>query len=245
MELSEYDSLYKLETGYWWYKALHELVEFYIQKLNSKGSKILDAGCGTGGMLDILKRYGTIEGIDSSEKAISFCKKKGLRNVKLRDLNNWQYCPNHYNAIVSLDVLAQEGIIDDIAVMHKIFHALNTGGIFILNVTAFNCLKREHDIVVSTLRRYKRDALVAELKKIGFNIETATYRLPYLFVLILIRKLFFLIFKIKKDVKSDLQLLPGPVNALFLGLNRIENKMIVNGLNMPFGSSLFIVARKS
>ena len=32
MEYSEYTSMYKLEADYWWYKALHELVESYIKK---------------------------------------------------------------------------------------------------------------------------------------------------------------------------------------------------------------------
>jgi hypothetical protein len=38
--------------------------------------------------------------------------------------------------------------------------------------------------------------------------------------------------------------LPSWLNKLFLRINRIENKLIISGINMPFGSSLFLVECK-
>ena len=55
MNKDEYTSMYELETDYWWYKALHELVEFHVKKIAGAGElRILDAGCGTGKMVEIL-----------------------------------------------------------------------------------------------------------------------------------------------------------------------------------------------
>ena len=55
---SEYEKMYQTEEKLWWYKILHEkvleVIILFFQE--NKSIKILDAGCGTGGMLEILKK---------------------------------------------------------------------------------------------------------------------------------------------------------------------------------------------
>ena len=112
-----------------------------------------------------------------------------------------------------------------------------------LNLPAFNILARCHDQHVWGKRRYKKTLTVQMLNNIGFNISKATYRLPHLFFIILIKKVIEKISGSSK-VKSDLFQLPSWLNKLFLRINHIENKLIISGINMPFGSSLFLVACK-
>ena len=65
MDKSEYLKMYNLETNFWWYKILHELVDFTISKNKKEGEiKILDAGCGTGRMMQILHKYVLVYGFD-------------------------------------------------------------------------------------------------------------------------------------------------------------------------------------
>lgn len=245
MEKSEYIKLYKYEEQYWWYQALHELIEYHIKRIASfQPISIFDAGCGTGGLLDRLKRYGTVEGVDFSKEAIRFCTIRGLTDVRVADLNNWPCKKNHYDVVICIDVINHSGINDDMAVLHKIFNALKPGGVLILNTTAFECLRREHDKIVFTARRYKKKKLVVGLNSIGFKTDIATYRLPWLFLYILFRIYIRKTFKQKKEKTSDLILLPTIINTILLSLNRIENRIIIQGLRMPFGSSLFIVAGK-
>lgn len=243
MEKDEYATIYKLEKNYWWYKALHELVESYINKIpNKKKLYILDAGCGTGRMLEILNKYGVAEGVDCSKEAVEFCKKRGLKNIEIGDLNVWS--PNKsYDLIICLDVIYHAGIVDDVKVLKKFHEILNADGMLILNLPAFNILKRCHDQHVWGKRRYMKTLTVQMLNNIGFNISKATYRLPHLFFIILIKKVIEKISGSSK-VKSDLFQLPSWLNKLFLRINRIENKLIISGINMPFGSSLFLVACK-
>ena len=81
MEKNEYAKMYGLENTYWWYRGLHELIERYVQRHAKKTVGplfVLDAGCGTGRMLEILGNYGIAEGFDYSEEALNFCKKKRI-----------------------------------------------------------------------------------------------------------------------------------------------------------------------
>lgn len=241
---NEYSRMYNMETYFWWYLALHELVVSFIDKFFKKNNlNIFDAGCGTGRMIELLNEYGCVEGIDYSEEAINFSKRRGLQNIKIENLNTWDIKENKYDIIICLDVIYHSGIIDDIEIIRKFYSALKNNGVLILNNPAFKILKRKHDEVVSTKRRYAKRVIMKKIKNIGFNIEEATYRLPYLFIIILIRKLINKMFNGYK-IKSDLISLPSWLNRLLLILNRIENKLILNGIHMPFGSSLFIVAKK-
>jgi 2-polyprenyl-3-methyl-5-hydroxy-6-metoxy-1,4-benzoquinol methylase len=77
-EYSEYEKMDGVEQDLWWYKILHEKVLYFLSYHKiSKDNLIIDLGCGTGGLLQKLTSFGyTTLGIDISEHAIAFCKKK-------------------------------------------------------------------------------------------------------------------------------------------------------------------------
>ena len=53
----EYLKMDEVESKHWWYVSLHYLTLKAIQnKFNFLDVSILDAGCGTGGLLSFLKR---------------------------------------------------------------------------------------------------------------------------------------------------------------------------------------------
>jgi SAM-dependent methyltransferase len=244
MEKSEYLRMYNLETNYWWYKILHELVDFAIGKYKKEEEiKILDAGCGTGRMMEILQKHGLVYGIDDSEDAVYYAKKRGLNNVLIGDLNDYFFEKESYHTIICLDVLYHRDIKDDLAVAGNLYSALKTGGILIINLPAFEYLKRAHDKVVHTNKRYRKRTFVNDLKDIGFSIISSSYRLPHLYFIILISKLF-MGNRNSKESESDLKELPDWLNRLLLFFGRIENSLLKRGFCFPVGSSLFVVAKK-
>src|SRR3990172_13163837 len=111
MEIREYQNIYTLENTYWWYKVLDSLVENSVKKyFQNRRIKILDAGCGTGRILEKLSSFGETEGIDFSPEAIKYCILRGQRNVKLANINEWKSGTKKYDLIVSLDVLYHKAI---------------------------------------------------------------------------------------------------------------------------------------
>lgn len=237
--------MYTLETSFWWYKVLHELVEATIRTKKKVGPiRILDAGCGTGRMMEILQKYGNVTGIDYSPDAIRYAKERGLPNIVEGDLNTYTFKNEACDVIVCLDVLYHSAIKNDLAVVEKFRQALKKDGLLIINLPAFDYLKRSHDVVVHTKKRYRKASFVKDLKQVGFTVVRASYRMPHLYVIILLSKLFQ-----KKDEQSgsesDLKEIPGWMNNLLYQFGRLENRAIRLGLGIPFGSSLFVVAKKS
>ncbi len=242
MEKNEYYTMFQFENEYWWYRGLHELVLTFVKKRPAP-LHILDAGCGTGRMMEMLQSYGTVSGIDYSVDAVTCCKERGLTNVRLSDLNTWKPEPETLDLIISNDVIYSSGVVDDMAVVEQFHRALKAGGLLILNLPAFMLLHRRHDIAVFGKRRYRKHATLSQLKQRGFVPVACSYRLPHLFFFLLLQK--FLVEPFQKSVpKSDLNPLPNFINRFFLGLHRVENKWISAGLTVPFGSSLFIVCKK-
>ena len=247
MEKNEYYKMFEFENGYWWYRGLHELVRYYVNQSKKenphKELRIFDAGCGTGRMMEILDPYGKVEGMDHSKEAISLCKKRGLKNAQIGDLNTWEPPQDFYDVIVSNDVIYISTIEDDMAVVRKFHQALKDQGILTLNVPAFKMLQRKHDIAVFGKRRYRKRKTLRQLREIGFVPVYASYRLPPLFFVMLVQKHLIDPFS-KGEVESDLKPLPCFINSFLLGMNRLENKIITAGIPLPFGSSLFLVSKK-
>ena len=242
MEVSEYRNMYNQESNFWWYTVLHHLIISVIKQNKNSIHSIFDAGCGTGRLLELLKDFGKVSGVDMSDEAIKFCHKRGLKNVEKNNLNDWDPKIERYNAITCIDVLYHIGIKDDKQVLQKFYNVLKHDGLLILNLPAFKILERGHDKIVHTKRRYKRKDLISKLNEIGFEIKIASYRLPHAFIILLIKK----VVERSKKMKPKSDVNNGTLVGNWLGnfLGRIENYFILNIGSIPFGSSIFIVASK-
>jgi SAM-dependent methyltransferase len=244
MEKSEYKNMFELEESYWWYKGLHSLVKDILDRTsNGKNILILDAGCGTGGLIQHLNKhnYSNIQGVDFSDDAIHFCRKRGLSDCSIKDLNTWDP-GKKYDAIISLDVLYHEKIESDLEVLTMFNKSLNKNGILILNLPAFQCLKRKHDEIVQTKNRYTTQKIKVLAEKSDFDVLFSKYRLPLLFLFIIIQKYWEKIFHRKNN--SDLNKTSHLMNRLLEKMVLYENKLLLNDIHFGFGSSVISVFKK-
>jgi SAM-dependent methyltransferase len=224
-----------LESRHFWFVGLHELALAHLP--SGKNLRVLDAGCGTGGLLSLLSGRAEAVGIDFSEEALRLCRERGLQNTEQEDLNAWRPPSEAFDAITSLDVLCHRGVGSIEDVLKKFHTALKPGGLLIINLPAFEILRRGHDAEVETKRRFRKKELADLLDGAGFGIERITYRLPVLFPVLLVRGG-------TKQESRDLHMPPAFLNRALLGMHRLENRWICRGGTIPFGSSLFAAARK-
>ena len=251
MNRIEYARMYEAEDRHWWYVGLHELILETIQRESrrlGRPLKIFDAGCGTGRLCQLLVSHGhSVRGCDVSEEALRFCRLRGVGEVFQADLNSIKLEPESFYVITSIDVIYHNDIDDDVAVMRHLLSALKPGGLLILNLVAFEFLRSTHDIAVHTRERYTFHMLCERLKNAGFEIAFATYRVSILFPFIAVSRRLSRFAACREvdpgEVASDVTLPRWFINALLLKIIELEN-VFLRVIALPFGSSLFVEARR-
>jgi len=246
MEKQEYQTLYDLEESHWWYRGLRELTLYFIDKF-SQGKeefRILDAGCGTGGLLKRLTGRQAY-GFDFSPEAINFCRKRQLENVVLGSINKAPFASGSFDLIASLDVLYHAGVEDDQQALKELNRLLKKDGALILNLVAYDFLRSKHDVAVHTKRRYTVKGLRRKAEAAGFVVERITYRNTILFPLAFIKRISDKLFsKNQQQPVSDLVWLPNWLNKFFTEIIFFENRLL-SITNFPFGLSVFAILRKN
>lgn len=249
---SEYQIMHHVEQQLWWYKILHEKVLKTIQLKfgENKNINILDAGCGTGGLINFLKNngYNHIQGFDYSIDAVDFCIKRNLsvKHISILDINN-HFDDNLFDVIVNNDVLYQFENHQIVNIIDNLQKKLNQNGILISNNNAFNIFYGTHDIAVGGKQRFILSDFKGFIKNLSLSITYNTYWGFFLSPLILSIRLFQRI-KIKlrlidvNNVKSDLNLPSNLTNNCLYNITKMEERL---SKHYCFGSSLYIVMKKN
>jgi SAM-dependent methyltransferase len=246
----EYKNMYEVEDSHWWYVSLHELICSYLTDERSRVGaplEMLDAGCGTGRLMQLMGSYGRVEGFDMSERALGLCRHRGVQNVRQDNLNGIVLEECRFDVITSIDVLYHRAVKDESAIINQFRRALKPGGLLILNLVAFEFLRSTHDVAVHTRKRYTRNELEPLLTRNGFNVESSTYRHALLFLPIALYRLLRRILPHHPETEkviSDVSPPAKKINELLLFISRLENRQIRSG-SLPFGTSLFVTARCS
>lgn len=233
----EYTKMYTVEETHWWYRGLRRVLLHWINKV--KPPRILDAGCGTGMNMQKLTALGyEVHGLDYSENALVFCKERGLENLKQGLLEALPYGDSYFDCIYSIDVL---GSLDPEKVqtaVNEFYRCLKLGGYLIVNCAAFEFLRSGQDRAWHIKKRYTRRELKDIFERCNFSITKSTYRVFFLFPLVLVAKLLR-----RKSTTSDTDKTNFLIDLLFFPIMHLEGSLL-KFISFPFGSSVFLVAIK-
>ena len=89
MEAHVYDQFADLEESHFWFTSRRQIFfdllnQSLARESNGNGHdradqmEILEIGCGAGGMLEPLGRYGRVTGLDYSQDAMRYCRSRGF-----------------------------------------------------------------------------------------------------------------------------------------------------------------------
>lgn len=246
MTPQEHDIMRSVEDHYWWYRALRRHIAGSIEPAGPKFS-LLDAGCGSGGMLATLRTrfpQADLTGIDESERAIELCadRQVGARLVRA-GVHELPFPPEAFDFVLSLDVWTSAGVDDALAV-HETFRVLRPGGRLILNLAAFQFLRGAHDKAVDVVRRYTRPEVRELLDGAGFCIERLTYWNVALTPPIALLRWLSRRSLVEGGARSDFRPLPSVVNSILTGVAALELSASRH-LSLPLGTSVFAIAQKN
>jgi SAM-dependent methyltransferase len=245
MSPDEHNIMRAVEDHYWWYQALRHHVAGSIPAGREQIS-ILDAGCGSGGMLATLRGkfpQAELTGIDESERAIELCHERntGARLIRA-GVHDLPFPADAFDFVLSLDVWTNVGV-DDALAAHETHRVLRPGGRLILNLAAFDFLKGAHDEAVGADRRYTRPQVRALLEGAGFVVERLTYWNFTLAPPIALLRWLSRRRRAHEKARSDFRPLPAFANQVLKSVAALELSASRH-LSLPFGTSVLGVARK-
>ena len=249
MEIKEYEKLHRFEENNWWYKAKRRLIVGFLKSvvLNGKKSelKILDVGCGTGINALALSKFGEIHAIDYSSEALKFCKTRGIKNIKLASATKLPYDDESFDVVGCFDVLYHKEIKDDMDAINEIYRVCKKDGYFLMTDSAMMCLWSKHDVVQHSRTRYSTKDIRGKFRKAGFEIKKLSYYYSLIFPIVyLARKLDNInLFGRSEDPKVNVYGINKATNSVLDFIMKIEY-FFIKRMNMPFGSSVFCVAKK-
>lgn len=242
MEVSEYQNIFENEEQHFYYVTIHNLVLGMIEKYGGPGKrKILDAGCGTGGLINKMKGTDEVRGIDNSPEAIKLCKLRNI-NVKRGSVTKLPFGDKEFDIVTSIDVIYHKEITDDVVALAEMKRVLKTGGFLILRVPANKFLLSAHDKQVHTARRYSKKEIEVKMTKAGFHTIQTSHVGIVLFFLSLIN-ISIERFSGRKSY-SSIGNVPGWINWTFTKVLLWENQLILSGISLPFGQGLIVVAQR-
>lgn len=246
MERHEYEKLDQVEDRMWWFAALHQNVLMLAGRLRLDTFRrpILDAGCGTGGLLlQLAGRYpaAALLGLDRDPLACARAAAKSARPVCAGSVNELPFADAALAAIFSADVLCHDGV-DERDALRQFRRCLAENGWLILNLPAYSWMLSRHDIAVANTRRYTASRLRRLLHTAGFRPVFVSYWNALLFPLMVVTRKFF---PGNPAAASDVRLFPRPVDMLCRAATSLELALLRVGLRLPFGGSILVVAARS
>lgn len=231
----------RLEELHWWFTGRREILSSELGRLGLPPSaRILDVGCGTGGMLPFLSRLGEAHGADVSSEALSAAARRCPAPLHLAPLPFERPLEaGLFDLVTMFDLL--EHLDDDAAALRSVRrHALRPEGRLVATVPALPSLWSRHDEVFRHRRRYTRESLRRAFEGAGFEVERMTFFNSVLFPLIYaVRRLGL---GSRGEAGSDFTLPPRPLNWLLRRAFAAERHLL-RAADLPIGVSLLVVAR--
>jgi SAM-dependent methyltransferase len=249
MKTQDYAYLYELEENFWWFAGMREITEALLDSaMSGRAGRVLDAGCGTGGMMSRLKRYAAardVVGIDFSETALRFCVQRQQPMLTRASVSEIPFADSTFDLITSFDVLQHVPDQKDAQAIAEFYRVLRPGGIAFIRVAAYQWMRSGHDDAIAVQRRYDLDELTAHLRDAGFKIRRATYANTLLFPVAAIKRL---VFTPAGRVDAESEVKPWPKSLAWMnGLLRVPLKLealALSKMDLPFGLSAICIGEK-
>lgn len=242
MYKAEYDLIEQIENYHFWYRAMEDMVIKLITKSPRRDLKILDAGCGGGGMSEKMGLFGEVTAIDVNPNALAYARQKNIHKVVSANVESLPFNADSFDLVICLDVLYHKKVTNDLKALGEFRRVLKKNGMIILRLPAFEFLRGSHDNVVATRHRYTGAEVKAKMQSAGFKIVKNSYANMILSLPLIIKRNYESYFK-KNESHSDSFKLPPLINNLAYFILTSENSLL-SFIDLPFGSSVIAIGKK-
>jgi SAM-dependent methyltransferase len=240
MDPAAYLEMAETESRHWWFLGRRAILSRMMGRLDLPNScRILEIGCGTGGNLPMLGRFGEVSAVEMDENAreIAFRKTNNIYDIRTgRCPDEIPFRGQRFDLICMFDVL--EHIDEDTETLIAARQMLAKNGRVLITVPAYQWLWSSHDEFLHHKRRYSATALRQKVIAAGLRPVKLSYFNTILFPLAAVMRL-------KDRLQGNAsaagsRVPPASINTLFSSVFAAE-RFLLGRFDLPFGVSLLCV----
>ena len=240
MDDAAYAQHYEQEETHWWFRGRRRVIWALLGRAGLPDRpRLLDAGCGTGRNLVEFGVLGPAQGIDPSEQAVAFCRKRGLDHVSRARIEELPFDAASFDLLLACDVI--EHVPDDARALSELRRVAAPGARLLLTVPAYSWLWSPHDVYMHHHRRYTLRELRARTRAAGWEPVVDTYFmtlvLPAVTAIRLTGK------ALRRGPESDIRPTHPALNRVLETAVGAEASAIARGARLPAGVSIGMVCQ--
>lgn len=240
MNEEEFRLLDEIEEGHWWFVGKRLLLRALLRG-EAADVRMLDLGCGTGGVLRDWMSQARCVGADRSELGLRICARRGFETLTRADLTRLPFRPGSFDLVLMLDVI--EHVEDDVDLVRRAAELCVPGGRVVVLVPAFPMLWSQHDETFEHHRRYTAKGLRRTIEAAGLEPLRMTYTNTLLFPIAAIWRLLSHRVGLGRFApRHDFWPVPRWVNEALVRLYRLEAWWLERA-DLPVGVSIGCIAR--
>lgn len=246
MDTKLYDAHARLDDEHWWFLGRRSIVRDTLKRhlhplVGTR--RILDAGCGTGGNLAMLKEFGDVTGVELEHMAVEAARQRTGGSVRILEGGIPDGLPKgeSFDVITMFDVL--EHLDDPVGAVNALRELLTPTGQLVITVPAFQFLWSKHDDLNHHKRRYDFTELTRHLEQGGMKVGFHSYFNSLLFGPVAAVRLFRKVVP-GSEADSDYGSGGGITNWALTKLFSAE-RHVASRLPVPFGVSLLAIATRA
>lgn len=240
MEPDEYRRMAEVEDSHWWYRATRALLVQELGPRLAAGGRFLDAGGGTGATGAWLAERGSLIASDFEPDALG-----AFRNLHpdasgfvAADVLAQPFADDSFDAALCVTVLCHQSIDDPALAVRELARVVRPGGIVCLWEPGVRRLRRAHDRVTHSARRFALRDLRELAVNAGLAVERATGAHSYLVAPAAVKSLLE-----RGRSSSDLARHEDGLHGV-LGHLAAAERWLIRRIALPAGLSVMVIARK-